>query len=205
MRNLGLMFAAGLLAASTGWAEDQGEPAVKALPAAPVEEAIKLAKSGVGEEVQIAWAETRDPYAAIDADTILKLKAGGVGEKVIAALVRHGGQAQAAETRYVRVIRRYDTSSERPMAETVREARREYTTEDAVRYTYTQPSTVVYSDSYAYPSYAYYGYPSYYSPYSYYSYPYYSRYCYPSFSFRFGGGHYHGGHYHGGYHGRHCR
>ncbi|MBI3828565.1 MAG: hypothetical protein HY291_03560, partial [Planctomycetes bacterium] len=137
MRKMAMLLVAGLLATtSMSWAEDKAESAEKALPAAPIDEAMKLAKSGVGEEVQIAWAETRDPYAAIDADTILKLKAGGVGEKVIAAMVRHGGQqqAQASETRYVRVIQRYDTGAERPLSDTVREARREYTTDDAVRY-----------------------------------------------------------------------
>lgn len=202
MHQFRILMLAGLLAsASFLWAEDGAGK----LPAAPVEDAIKLAKSGVGEDVQIAWAESREAFASVDADTILALKNGGVGEKVIAALVRRGG-SRAAEDRtpYVRVVQRYETpSTGSSNGDAVQTARRAYTTEEAVQYTYAQPERVVYAS----PSYTYYSsynpyyssyYPYYYGGY----YPYYSSYYYPRYSFSFGG-HWGGGSWHGSH--RHCR
>ncbi|MCW8131050.1 MAG: hypothetical protein KIS92_11935 [Planctomycetota bacterium] len=205
MHQFRILILAGLLAsASMLWAED-----AKPLPPAPVEDAIKLAKSGVGEDVQIAWAESREAFASVDADTILTLKNGGVGEKVIAALVRRGG-SRAAESSvpYVRVVQRYETPSTGSAgSQAVQTARRAYTTDEAVQYTYAQPERVVYSyPSYSYSS-SYYPYYSSYYPYysSYYSsyYPYYRSHCYPSFSFSWGGRWGGGGHWGHG-HGR-CR
>lgn len=190
-------------------AQAEEQAAAAPLPAAPLEDAIKLAKSGVGEDVQVAWAESRETFAPVSADGILKLKEAGVSEKVIAAFVRRGG-AKTAEVQipYVRVIQRYDTGTgTRTVAQAVQQARQEYTREEAVQYTYAQPDRVVYVDrSYSYPSTYYYG--------STYRYPYYSGYYYPRTNWygSWGGhwGHGHWGHGHWGHghwsHGhRHCR
>lgn len=188
------------LAVPLAQAEEQAAAAAP-LPAAPLEDAIKLAKSGVSEEVQVAWAETREAFAPVSADGILKLKEAGISEKVIAAFVRQGGARSAGEQApYVRVVQRYDTGTgTRTVAQAVQQARQQYTREDAVQYTYAQPERVVYVDrSYSYPSTYYYG--------SYYSYPYHGWY-YPRTYWHGGwGGHWHGHWGHGHWHrNRHCR
>ena len=158
--------------------------AEKPLPPVPLEDAVKLVKAGLSEEVLVAWAESLKPYAQVDAETIIKLKQQKVSENVIALLVRRGG-TRAGE---VREIGRYEvpSSSQSGAAREYlsktdyvqAEARAAYTRDEAVRYTYVQPVRTIYvSSNYRYPASTYYS--GGYYPYSYSGY-------YPSFRFSHG-------------------
>jgi len=158
-----------ILGAGAWAAEDD-----QALRTVPVDEAARLVQAGLGEDVLLAWAAALEPYASVSADTIIKLKDAKVPEKVIAALVRRGGAAQRAAADDV-LISRYEV----PAARTSRQAetRREYTRDDAVRYTYAEPTRAYYADTPVY--YSSYGYRPYY--YSSYGYPSYYRWSYPRY------------------------
>lgn len=152
----------------------------RTLQAVPADEAARLVKAGLGESVLLAWVAALEPYAAVSADAMIKLKEAKVPEKVIEALVRRGGSTLRATTE--------DTVGDRdeiPTARSAREAetRREYTRDDAVRYTYVDRArtrymdTSVYYSSYSYWPYSYgsYGFPSCYR----WSYPQCRDYVYP--------------------------
>lgn len=159
------------------------------LPTPPIDDAVKLVKAGLGSDVLLAWVEAHPAYASVNADQIVALKKAEVPEKVIAALVRKGGEQKEVEEE-VTVIRKYDvpktdaprSESRRESEQKTEEAKKEYSEEDAVRYVYRQPTRTVYiqdSPSLTYASYW---------PYTYTSYPYY--YSYPRYSFNIG---YYGG------------
>ncbi|MCZ7645811.1 MAG: hypothetical protein M5U26_11085 [Planctomycetota bacterium] len=154
------------------------------LPGAPVEDAVKLTKAGLGDEVLLAWIGAHKAYARVGTDQIVALKEAQVSEKVIAALVRRGGQAASGT---VEKVAEYDlpaTTSTRQASRYVSEsdyerAKTEYTSDEASRYQYNQPAGSVYyaSDSYYAPSsYISVGYSSY--PYSWYYPRYYGNYYY---------------------------
>lgn len=56
-----------------------------------VSDVLKLAQTGVGEEVQLAAVERSGTAFALDAQQIIELKKAGVSEKVIAAMLRKKG------------------------------------------------------------------------------------------------------------------
>lgn len=58
---------------------------------------IELTRAGLGEDVLLALIEVDGSVFAIDPDTLKTLKAAGVGEKVIVALVRSGREPAAAQ------------------------------------------------------------------------------------------------------------
>src|SRR5436190_23670078 len=76
-----------------------GLAAVLALPvfaqSAVIDDAIKLSRGGVGEEVMIAWAEKQDAGALSAADIIL-LKEAKVPDRAIATLIRSGAKSMPA-------------------------------------------------------------------------------------------------------------
>lgn len=53
-------------------------------------EIIELSSSGLSDEVLLALVEIESKVFPVDPDTVKALKAGGVSERVIAAIVRHG-------------------------------------------------------------------------------------------------------------------
>ena len=58
-----------------------------------LDDVINMAKQGVGEDVLMAAVERSDDAYNLTAQEILKLKAAGVSEKVIAAMLRKKGAA----------------------------------------------------------------------------------------------------------------
>lgn len=165
---------------------------------APIAALIKLAQAGVGEDVQIAWIESRPPYATIDADAIIQLKDAKVPEKAIAAFVRNGGAATAERKiaaakgdGTVTFLGRYEVprlSADTPVKNYVTRADYEQVSRvevvpSSVQYVYANPYPRYSYSAYSLPYYGYYG--SNYYPYSAYrSYPYYSHSnrCYPSYA-----------------------
>ncbi len=55
-----------------------------------VGEIIELSKKGLSEDVLLALIEIESKVFPVDPETVQALKAGGVSERVIAAMVRHG-------------------------------------------------------------------------------------------------------------------
>ncbi len=55
-----------------------------------VSEIIELSKKGLSEDVLLALIEIESKVFPVDSETVQALKAGGVSERVIAAMVRHG-------------------------------------------------------------------------------------------------------------------
>jgi hypothetical protein len=55
-----------------------------------VGEIIQLAKTGLSDEVLLALIEIESKVFPVDPDTVTTLKASGVSERVIAAIIRHG-------------------------------------------------------------------------------------------------------------------
>src|SRR5688572_18142958 len=55
-----------------------------------IRDVIELARAGLGDEVLLALIEVDRGVYAIDTETLKKLKAAGVSDRVIAALVRSG-------------------------------------------------------------------------------------------------------------------
>jgi hypothetical protein len=55
-----------------------------------IAEIIELSKSGLSDEVLLALVEIESNVFPVDPDTVKALKSGGVSERVIAAIVRHG-------------------------------------------------------------------------------------------------------------------
>lgn len=194
------------------------------LPAFPKDDLLKLVQADLGKDVLVAWVESLDAYAKLDANTLIELKNAKVPDDVLAAAVRRGG-TKAAEyvvqpaSSEVRELARYDVpglssgnaSKHLDQADYER-AKKAYDDDEAVRYTY-RPATTVYDSSYVVPTnyvYADYSWPSYYSSWNYW--PYYSSYgyynsCYPRYY-----SHHYSHHYyprtryysHGGYYGRSC-
>lgn len=109
MRGVGVVLGMLVLASASCAAET---PAPR--PEAPAAELQKLAAAGVGDEVLVAWIEAQPPYAPVAAETIVKLKEGKVGEKVLASFVRNGSQATAerkwaaAAGGEIKELRRYE-------------------------------------------------------------------------------------------------
>jgi len=159
---------------------------------APVDEILKLEKSGVGDDVIVAWIDTQSGWDALDTNTILKLKDLKLSDRVLAALVRGGGRdqlvVQSSQTRYVAPSNSTPTAREYVQPQDYQQAQTSY---PSTTYSYVQPATYTYATP------TYYTYPStyYYPSYSYY-YPYYGGYYYP----RYYGGYYGRGYY-GGYYG----
>lgn len=58
--------------------------------AVTVREVIELSKAGVAEEVLLALVEIEPQVFPVDPATVRALKEGGVSDRVIAAMVRHG-------------------------------------------------------------------------------------------------------------------
>ncbi|MBI3828566.1 MAG: hypothetical protein HY291_03565 [Planctomycetes bacterium] len=170
---------------------------------APVAALIKLAQSGVGEDVQIAWVEGRPAYETVDVDAIIQLKDAKVSGKVIAAFIRNGGtataerkSAAAAGEGTVKFLGRYEVprlSADTPASKSLtladyEQADRVVSVPSSVQYIYANPYPS-YSYGYGLPYAGYYG--RYYYPYSRYrSYLYYSHfndpYCYPRYYSSFG-------------------
>ena len=168
--------------------------AVLALPvfADTVDDCIKLAQGGVGEEVIVAWAE-RQNTTSMSATEVLRLKDGKVPDRAIAALLRSGRHIQMQQPMPAMQM------EQQPMQQ---EAQQNVAVPRTVSYepstTYVESSPVVYS-SYGYPYYSSYGYPYYSGYYGGYGYPYYGV----GLSFGFGRGYYGGyGRGWGGYGGR---
>ncbi|MCK6472185.1 MAG: hypothetical protein L6R28_10605 [Planctomycetes bacterium] len=194
------------------------------LPAFPKEDLLKLVQANLGKDVMVAWVESLDSYAKLDANTLIELKNAKVPDEVLAAAVRHGG-AKTAEyvvqpaSNEVRELGRYDVpglssnSASKHIDDTDYErAKKAYDEDEAVRYTY-RPVTTVYDSSYVVPStyvYADYGWPSYYSSWNYW--PYYSNYGYYNYCRPRYSSHHYSHHYYprtryysyGGYYGRSC-
>jgi hypothetical protein len=59
---------------------------------------IGLTKAGLGEEVLLALIEVHRPVFPVDADTMKMLKAAGVPQNVIVAMVRSGREAPLVES-----------------------------------------------------------------------------------------------------------
>lgn len=160
------------------------------LPLFPKDDLLKLVQADLGKDVMVAWVESLDTYAKLDANTLIELKNAKVPDEVLAAAVRRGG-AKAAEyvvqpaSNEVRELARYDVpglsssgASKHIDQADYERARKAYDEDEAVRYTY-RPATTVYDSSYVVPStyaYADYSWPSYYSSWNYW--PYYSSYGY---------------------------
>lgn len=170
--------------------------AVLTLPvfADTVDDCIKLAQGGVGEEVIVAWAE-RQNATSMSATEVLRLKDGKVPDRAIAALLRSGRHIQIQQPMPAMQM------EQQPMQQ---EAQQNVAVPRTISYepstTYVESSPVVYS-SYSYPYYSSYGYPYYSGYYGGYGYPYYGYGVGLSFNFGRGGyGHgYYGGGYRGGY------
>jgi hypothetical protein len=62
-----------------------------------IRDIIELSRSGLGEDVLLALIEVDRGIYGIDTDTLKSLKAAGVPEKVIVALVRSGRERPVAE------------------------------------------------------------------------------------------------------------
>jgi hypothetical protein len=65
--------------------------------AATVRDIIELSKAGVGDQVLLALIEIDPRIYTIDSDTVKALKAAGVSEPVIVAMIRSGRTPPAAE------------------------------------------------------------------------------------------------------------
>lgn len=206
----GIVLALGLIGA-TAWAAE-GD-----LPAAPVEDAVKLTKSGLGDEVLLAWVQAHRAYSALSAAQIVGLKEAGVSEPVIAAMIQRGGTRAAMQK-----VAEYEvpvTTSTRSASNVISQAdyeraKQEYRTTEAATYTYAQPAGSTYETvRYSYPSTSYISVGLGYSSYPYYYGGYYPRYygyssCYYpryySSGYRYYGGlGYYGRGYYGGYYGGH--
>lgn len=157
-----------------------------------VDDCIKLAQGGVGEEVVVAWAE-RQGGGNLSAADILRLKDGKVPDRAIATLIRSGSRVPMMHG---------EMRAEQPQIQTVPAQHQTVAYEPTTTCsTCATPATsYVYTDSY--PTYSYYGGYPYYSSYYYPRYYGYYGYGYPGFglSFNFGRGGYYGG-YRGGYYG----
>ena len=137
-----------------------------------VDDAIKLAKAKVGDDVMMAWADAQRPSNPINADAVIELKNASVPDRVISALVHNSAQAAVAQ-------------QAAPAVQSAPEAQPMYNASYASaspepRYTYSEPVSYVSSPSYVYSGY---------SPYYYGGYPYYSGY-YPRSYVSFGFGSY---------------
>jgi hypothetical protein len=64
----------------------------------PLKDIVDLTKAGLGDEVLIALIDVDGGVFDVDAATLSRLKAAGVSEKVIVALVKRSGSAGAAGT-----------------------------------------------------------------------------------------------------------
>ncbi len=193
--------------------------AAEGFPSAPVDDAVKLTKSGLGDEVLIAWVNAQRPFGVLSAAQIVGLKEAGVSEPVIAAMVQKGG-AQAAVQR----VAEYEvpvTTSTRSAGNVISQAdydraKQEYRETAAATYTYAQPAGSTYETvRYSYPSTSYisvglgyssypYYYGGYYPRYSSYSSCYYPRYYSSGYRY-YGGSGYYGRSYYGGHHHHHHR
>jgi len=158
-----------------------------------VDDCIKLAQGGVGEEVIVAWAERQGP-ATLTATDVLRMKEGKVPDKAIASLIRSGARMQMPMQPMMQPEMRMP-AQEQP-TQTIAVPRTVSYEASPTTYVYSDPAPVYYSSYYS-------GYPYYYRGYGY---PYYGSYGL-GLSFNFGGrggyyGHgYYGGGYRGGYYG----
>jgi len=96
-----IMLLSALMIASAVFAEGNGEK--RSLSPIPEEDAIKLVKADLGEEVMIAWAKSLKPYARLSREEIIRLKKHGVAESVIAVLIRRGGRPSATKRKKAQV------------------------------------------------------------------------------------------------------
>ncbi len=67
--------------------------------ATPADDLIKMARSGVDEEVLISYIESSTDTYDLDAEEIITLKDLGVSSKVISEALRHGNKTDSAEAR----------------------------------------------------------------------------------------------------------
>ncbi|MEI6232348.1 MAG: hypothetical protein WCT04_04815 [Planctomycetota bacterium] len=169
--------------------------AVMALPvfADVVDDCIRLAQGGVGEEVIVAWVE-RQGSADLSAADVLRMKDGKVPDRAIAALLRVGVRAPMRQMPQTQPQQQPRYQTQEAPIQTVA-VPRTVSYEPATRYVYSEPT------SYVYPSTYYYGGSPYYSS-CYNSYPYYSSGV--GLSFSFGNGGYYGNRYYGGYSNGYC-
>jgi len=165
--------------------------AVLALPvfADVVDDCIKLAQGGVGEEVIVAWAD-RQGGANLTAADVLRLKDGKVSDKAIATLIRAGMRMQAPMPMQQPMQMQMPAQQQPSQTVTVPHT---VSYESSPTVVYSDPTPVYYTSYYS-------GYPYYYSGYPYYyGYPYYGYGL--GLSFNFGRGGYGHGYYGGGYRG----
>jgi hypothetical protein len=132
--------------------------------AGTVDDAIKLARGGISEEVILAWAENQGPAKLSRAD-IFRMHDSNVSDKVIVALLKKSLEEKKAEKPVEKPAPKVVEQPAEPVEEVVATPK--------VVYTYSTP---VYSYPYPYYTYPYYGMYLVGSPY------YYPRSC-PRFSF----------------------